>query len=463
MTKKITALIIALYCLILPVLSGCSSEKKVVYPPRPAGTVIGSMNYGGGAVKILISDKSKDIGDVDLSASELFGETVSAEGLYCRRAVEDELGVVIEYLSVPSVLEALTADAAAGTGSYSVAYPRISEYSAAVEMNLLADLLSVNGAAFSADYFDSSFAAAATVNGKMYAVLESGSVSAFRSSFVTFASTAVMGDSLTARLKSLVLDGGFTVDAQNEIVAEAGSYTDEKKIYGLGSDRNVCADSYIAAFDLSLTVRDGEGRVMLPESFDIFESAYEKIHGLIVVNPYTYISEGDGGTGELADMFRGGELAMATLELSRTEKGGIGKDYVILPLPKYAEEQRSYCTRTADPTPAVIPLSAPDRACAAAVLESLAAKQDKYITTAYLESVTDGEYTKSAEIARLTDLALTRRGFDTATVFAGILGDVSELIFSYPLGEGQTSNRGSALLGMKAIQRSLPAFNRLFE
>lgn len=462
MTKKITAFVLSLL-LILPSVFGCSARKVEAYSSRPAATVLGGANFGGSTVKVLISERSRDTGDVDISASELFGVTVSTEGYYCRRTAEDELGVIIEYASAPSVLDALTADAAADMGSYSIAYPTLSEYSAALEMGLLTDLLTVNASAFSADYFDSSFAEAATVNGKLYAVLESGSLSAFRSSFVTVASPSVMGEDLTARLKTLVLDGNFTIDAQNEIVAEAGSYTEEKKIYGLGSDRGVCADSYLSAFDLSLTERDGEGRVVLPESFDILESAYEKIHDLIVVNPYTYINEGDGGTEELAELFFDGTLAMATLEISRTETNLTGSDYLILPLPKYSEEQRSYSTYASDVTPAVIPRSAPDLASAAAVLESLSAKGDRYITPVYLDRITLGRYTKSAETARMTDLAVKKRGFDTVTVYSELFGGVPELIFSYPLKEGETSNRGTALLSMKTVQRGLPGFKEIFE
>ena len=128
MTKKITAFVLSLL-LILPSVFGCSARKVEAYSSRPAATVLGVANYGGSTVKVLISERSRDTGDVDISASELFGVTVSTEGYYCRRTAEDELGVIIEYTSAPSVLDALTADAAADMGSYSIAYPTLSEYS----------------------------------------------------------------------------------------------------------------------------------------------------------------------------------------------------------------------------------------------------------------------------------------------------------------------------------------------
>jgi len=40
---------------------------------------------------------------------------------------------------------------------------------------------------------------------------------------------------------------------------------------------------------------------------------------------------------------------------------------------------------------------------------------------------------------------------------------VPELIFSYPLKMGETSNRGTALLSMKTVQRGLPGFKEIFE
>ncbi|MBR6557883.1 MAG: hypothetical protein IKT70_02620 [Clostridia bacterium] len=462
MTKKITAIIITLL-LIIPFVLGCASEEVQVFSPRPADTVLGNVRYSGNIISVLVSDRSANVCNDDIFSAELFGETLSTEGLYVREAIESELGVELQYVSVPSVYTALTEDTAADTKGYSIAYPTLSEFSAGVIDGLFVNLNSVSADAFMADYFDDRFRDAVTFNGKTYAVLESGSVSALRGSFVTFASPEVLGESLTSRLKTLVLDGSYTIDAQNAIVAEAGSVTDDKIVYGLGSDREICSDVYFSAFDLSVTKCDGDGRLILTESTDILESAYEKIHDLIIINPHTYISENEDDGSSLANMFSTGNLAMTTLEVKYAEKDEIGDNYIILPLPKYSEEQNKYGTYSADFTPAVIPIGAPDYLCAATVLEGIAAKQKKYTAVPYLDLVTDGMYSKSAETARLTDLALSVRIFDTAIIYSVFFENASELIFRYPLAEGKSSNRGTAMLSLKAIQRVIPDFDRLFE
>lgn len=303
-------------------------------------------------------------------------------------------------------------------------------------------------------------------NNKQYLASGALALSMFRYMFVTVYNREVFEDMGETDLYEVVKNGEWTLDYQNQIIAdkyldigETPNRVDEKDRFGLITGNTVSVDPYCVAANVQLVSKDANGEWYYnTDMMDRTVELCEKVQALYN-NPATYVYIGatydDTGKTDIVKAFANGVSMMATVQVFalETNVGDLAEfDYGIAPMPKFDEHQDNYATYVQDQVTAVgISSAISDEQTMdmlGAVLECMASESYATVVDAYYSKALSYQYLQNPESKEMLDLIYNSLTFDFSGACSNIImnnGGQSLRDALRPLFSGKSTKMGSTL------------------
>lgn len=303
-------------------------------------------------------------------------------------------------------------------------------------------------------------------NSKQYLASGALAISMFRYMFVTVYNREVFEDLGETDLYEVVKNGEWTLDYQNQIIADryqdSGTVVnkkDDRDMYGLITGDTVSVDPYCVAANIQLVSKNEEGEWFYnTEQFARTVDLCEKIQALYN-NSSTHVFKtatyDDTGKTDIVEAFAASKSMMATVQVFalETNVGDLAEfDYGIVPMPKFDENQEKYATYVQDQVTGIgVSSSISDEdtlAMMGAVLECMASESYATVVDAYYSTALSYQYLQNPESKEMLDLIYDSLTFDFSGACSNIImnnGGQSIRDQLRPLFSGKSTKLGSTL------------------
>lgn len=303
-------------------------------------------------------------------------------------------------------------------------------------------------------------------NNKQYLASGALALSMFRYMFVTVYNREVFEDLGETDLYEVVKNNEWTLDYQNQIIADRYQDTgttvnkkDDRDMYGLITGDTVSVDPYCVAANIQLVSKDENGEWFYnTEQFEKTVDLCEKVQALYN-NASTYVFKGstydDTGKTDIVEAFAASKSMMATVQVFalETNVGDLAEfDYGIAPMPKFDASQENYATYVQDQVTGIgVSSSISDEdtmAMMGAVLECMASKSYETVVDAYYSTALSYQYLQNPESKEMLDLIYNSLTFDFTGACSNIImnnGGQSIRDQLRPLFSGKSTKLGSTL------------------
>ena len=303
-------------------------------------------------------------------------------------------------------------------------------------------------------------------NSKQYLASGALAISMFRYMFVTVYNREVFEDLGETDLYEVVKNGEWTLDYQNQIIADryqdSGTVVnkkDDRDMYGLITGDTVSVDPYCVAANIQLVSKNEEGEWFYnTEQFARTVDLCEKIQALYN-NSSTHVFKtatyDDTGKTDIVEAFAASKSMMATVQVFalETNVGDLAEfDYGIVPMPKFDENQEKYATYVQDQVTGIgVSSSISDEdtlAMMGAVLECMASESYATVVDAYYSTALSYQYLQNPESKEMLDLIYDSLTFDFSGACSNIIqnnGGQSIRDQLRPLFSGKSNKLGSTL------------------
>ena len=303
-------------------------------------------------------------------------------------------------------------------------------------------------------------------NSKQYLASGALAISMFRYMFVTVYNREVFEDLCETDLYEVVKNGEWTLDYQNQIIADryqdSGTVVnkkDDRDMYGLITGDTVSVDPYCVAANIQLVSKNEEGEWFYnTEQFARTVDLCEKIQALYN-NSSTHVFKtatyDDTGKTDIVEAFAASKSMMATVQVFalETNVGDLAEfDYGIVPMPKFDENQEKYATYVQDQVTGIgVSSSISDEdtlAMMGAVLECMASESYATVVDAYYSTALSYQYLQNPESKEMLDLIYDSLTFDFSGACSNIIqnnGGQSIRDQLRPLFSGKSTKLGSTL------------------
>ena len=303
-------------------------------------------------------------------------------------------------------------------------------------------------------------------NNKQYLASGAIAISMFRYMFVTVYNREVFEDLGETDLYEIVKNGEWTLDYQNQIIADRYQDTgttvnkkDDRDMYGLITGDTVSVDPYLVAANIQLVSKNEEGEWFYnTEQFARTVDLCEKVQALYN-NSSTYVFKSatydDTGKTDIVEAFAASKSMMATVQVFalETNVGDLAEfDYGIAPMPKFDKNQEKYATYVQDQVTGIgVSSSISDEetlAMMGAVLECMASNSYATVVDAYYSTALSYQYLQNPESKEMLDLIYDSLTFDFTGACSNIIqnnGGQSIRDQLRPLFSGKSTKLGSTL------------------
>ena len=244
---------------------------------------------------------------------------------------------------------------------------------------------------------------------KLYAITGSSMLSMYKTTYAIYANSALIEQNQLDDPIRLVLDGKWTLESflkmtvgQSRDLNSDGKMASED-FYGFIAS-SVTMRGYQTAFHLPLIERNSDGTLYYLGGSERYYNAVDRINTLLR-NPNDRYIKSLTDVSPLVNMFAANQAILfnetiGTIEALRDMEG----DFVILPQPKYDEEQENYRVQMGTATGMfVIPVTA-DTDIAVDVLNAHGALSYADVVPAYYENALKLKYTRIPENMEVIDL-----------------------------------------------------------
>ena len=293
---------------------------------------------------------------------------------------------------------------------------------------------------FDAPWWSAQFFDATGIDDRVYVLAGSLSLSLTRSIHVTYFNKRIAVDEGIEDLYSVVNDGKWTIDYQNELVSgmyrelNGNDTRDDDDFYGYCTPMYWSTDSYWSAFDIDILSRDDSGR------FEFVLNEEKAYDGLLKILELCY---GDGAHIEVAggkksnDVFVSGNAFMLTQRLDLAETPAfrnMDDDYGVLPMPKFNENQKEYYSMPIEIFQTyAVPRTATQPEKATAVLEALCAETWRKVIPTYSELVLKGKYLNDPQSRTMFDNIITNVKIDAGIMYYIRINNIASNLYRYPV------------------------------
>lgn len=392
------------------------------------------LDFGGEKFTILaVSDSNFKY---DILTDELNSDPVNDSVFNREKYVEDRLGLDIDQVRTPysNYNEKVAKQHASGDNDYQLFAESTVWFVDCVFDGYLTDLYEVDYLDFSKPWWSDLFIDEAEIEGHLFLVTGSLSLSTHRFIYTIFYNKKLADDYSAsfpdlADLYGIVDRGEWTIDrlkSLSESIYEdlnGDSERDENDLYGLCMLGDHGPDAVWSSFDLNILGKDDDGwfspdvnQDKIFKAFDIMVEIYHKTKG--TVNPYAF---------ETAErMFAGGTLLFTEGTLRSAESAALRNmqdEYGLVPFPKFDENQKEYYSGAHDQYVSFsIPQTNPDPDTAGAVLEAMASYAYRNTVPQYLDIMLKGRYMSDAHSRRMVDLIVKGFRIDAGWIYSRLTG-----------------------------------------
>lgn len=404
------------------------------------GSVLPNVYYNNTSFRI--STKTSSVYEVFTDSEDLTDVLDSA--LAIRNSnVEDRFGVVITpvYASADDLdtqVDEIIADVSVEGDYYDLCLTYVYSTGRLVAGGCLIDLNSLEYTDLSRSWWMDDINQMFSIEDIIYSAVGEMSVSLIRDTFAMFynrtdGDNMYMDDgvtSITDAVVDTVRGEDWTMDYLINLVSPIYDDIDEWEggtvgdYYGFTADNLTCVDNWNYAFDLPIIEKDENGNLECVYNTERTVQALDKILSL-------YTSWGVKIDGACNWRFANGNALFVTswIDNALTEYVTMEDTYIILPYPKFDENQEEYYTGAMDNYSMIsVPRTAPDLDMVSVITEALNMESEKYLAPAYYNQALKGKYLEDPITAEMLDIVMEGRNFDMSVMFGAELGHVAGLM-----------------------------------
>lgn len=282
-------------------------------------------------------------------------------------------------------------------------------------------------------YYISGLSEVADLNGKLYFLAGDSSLGYLKNIYCLVYNTDLAENiGIDEDIGQLALDGGWTSDKLNTL-AEA-AYID------LNGDGNVDTGDLLGYYERNWLHRQGFLYGYGSEMIQKIDGEYKFVYGteldvgiVEAVNKLTFNTKGsmvfgatdaDGAYASTADGFMNGTVLFMTAELREVEAfRDMEDDFLVLPIPKYNEEQESYISSSRNTHSAFgMPVTCKNTAKAGAAMEFISAVRYERVVPAYYEKTMKTKVSRSTTAISLLELIKNSMKMDIGYTYNAVIG-----------------------------------------
>lgn len=426
-----------------------AEETTGGYLPDGLGSDI---DFGSAKVTILVRT---DVYDTEFYVPEESGEVVDDAIFNRNMAIEERMGVVLEYLHTEGdanhsgvLTGAIRNSVLAADGAYDIAAVLSNQLPKLALEGLLLNLNDLPYLDFEKPWWANGLIDELAVGGRLYFASGDASLGVIRDMMCIFFNKQTAEEYALPDLYKLVSSGKWTFDLLMKYIK--GTYRDldgdgvrsgtDAYGYAFGDPNQIYG--YIEAFDLRIVERDAEG---YPSKLVFGSERVTDAHALLLEmttnNPD--FSVDSWNTRPYMDTFREGKILFINGQFKDTSmyREIESFDFGVIPMPKLEESQEEYgtCVR-ATYSSFCVPKTAKDPDMAAAVLECCASESYRKVSPAYYETALKVKYSRDDESAKVFDLIKESVKFSFG------------ISFGYSFGDPQNSFKGTLMIDYKGWQ-----------
>lgn len=364
--KKIVALLLTVIML-LSALMSCKKEDASVGAETtavPEETVdlwaeLPKNDYGGVTFNILQPvEQSYEF------ATDLTGSSVNDEIYKRDLTIEGAYNIDLNYIAEPgnwsnksTYLSLIRGSISTEDGAYDLVNGMTSIIMPLTMEGLFFDYSKLNGIDFTDPWWISGIYDNLQIADKLYTITGSSMLSMYKTTYVMYANTTLIDQRQMEDPIQLVLQGKWTLEKLLQMTLEQGqdlndNGKDTEDFYGFASSA-IAMRGFQTAFDLDLIGKDNSGKLIYLGPSERYYNAVDEFKKLGTSDTDCFIADAkkDTDPSEIISMFAEDRTIFLNETIETAEKlSSKCDDYVIIPQPKYNEEQESYYVQTGTAT-----------------------------------------------------------------------------------------------------------------
>lgn len=413
-------------------------------------------NFEGKTVNILAtqwySGVSSPWSNPELSAVELNGNQIN-DAVYNRKAtIESKYNVKLNYIAgEPYIASALNEDYIAGTNSYDIAYPRVSEMASIAGNGTAYDLNKTENVDLSKQWWSQLAREDLTINGATFFM--AGDIShmdKYCSGCVFFNKQMASENNITSdELYGLVDSGKWTYDnfrtyTQNVTNDSDGNgILDNNDTWGCSANADYVSN-VMQYWDNPITdVVDGQliFNCTTERTVDMVDRMIDMLKSNVVY----------GASWDVAEPVFTSGRSLFYIEVTQKISNfrSLDMDFGVLPPMKYDENQEGYRTTCAAlATMVMVPKTTADRNTAGFILESLAYESNQTVIPAFIDNALETKYARDERTADMLHII-----FDGITYDLGLFTDLGG--FSSKINGMRSSLENTVSSSVSAVSKAV--------
>jgi len=402
------------------------------------------LNFGGQKVVILSESEYNPSGVKDvlpeITVEELTSDVINDSIFNRELFVENRLGVEIENYQVNIALinDEINKQYNSHDDTYDIFVHSGYELANYVFNGFLMDLYEVEHLDFSKPWWSDKFTEAAEIDGSLYEITGSLSLTLTRYLYAIFYNKTLAENYSDAvpelsNLYEIVKSGDWTFDKYVALGGDIYNDVNGDTIYDLEDEYGIFYPAYQpinciwSCFDIGVLNRTEDGWFELDVNTDKLYAGFEKLYNLLYNTKGSFTAGGAeyveyGG----ADYFANGNILFHLERLGAAEwpvLRNMQDDYGILPFPKFDEIQKEYYSYALDRYSAFsIPNTNDEADVAGAVLEAMASYSYRETEPAFLDLALKGKYMTDGASRHMVDMVVDGFTTDAVMIYRDTLG-----------------------------------------
>ena len=456
-----------------------TAGEAVTSDPNFTCDLPADLNYGDAEICIIYNPSN---GRGEEVYSEALGNGIVSDAVFERNvAVEEMLGVKLEFHEATSLVSELTQDIQSGLGDFDLVTEGTNGACIPAIEGKYLNLNALENIDTSKHYWTQGYNDMATFTSDGIQYLASGpiAISMFRYMFLTLYNKTLFTDYRIEDLYETVKAGNWTLDYQYSIAKDhyvdkdGDSKAGEGDFYGFVTGDTVSVDPYAVNADLHMIIRD-------PETGDLTYNtdATSKLSDLcdkvqLIYNDasvYVYKTATYDNVGEnyIIEHFAADNAMMVTTMFYAMEtnfESLAAKSYGIAPMPKFDQQQKEYHSYVQDQVgsygiSAGVGDPARQEMCAA-TLEAMAYHSYLLVRPAYYDTALSERYMQDPQSKEVLDLIFDSLSFDFSSAWSDILNPNNIRNALRPILSGSKNTVASATKSwQRSVQRMLDKYNQ---
>lgn len=379
-------------------------------------------NFNGQKFTILVADPNEKVWTyTNMVVAEETGDTIDDAYYRRNRLIEERLNIEIaqKTTAVGSMQGDFRKEVESGSGGFDIALVHYNDAAKLATNNYCVPLEEIPYIDLDKPWWDQGSRRDLSIANQNYLMASDLSIGDNDNTWLIYFDKQHIQDLNLEMPYNLVNEGKWTFDKMLEMMKTAeydidgdGRITDKDR-YGFLTHGENYAGMWIAAGQRLITKNSDD----MPEiSFgdEVFTSVWSKI--IEIMNDKSCKND---NTEFISTGLANGQTLFGTeiLKFVRNYREN-EREFGIIPMPKFDEQQESYHTYVAVSAPLlIVPKSSPDLETVGIIVEAMAAEGHRTILPAYYETAIAGKFVRDEESIEMLDIAFATRMYDLGVVF----------------------------------------------